>query len=227
MQGPSPGLHVLLRAPVHCRTQRSRLAPQRCNSNADLDHAPISERLQCLRDEVHAWFKFNTKSFQTIFPPVPGHGSKYVSSERLYLWNHYHNLVAVSSIPSKVSQQTIEHEWSPTTSCPSRWPVKLDVLMDPIQNLFAIVYNVNKTTNIYLATLDDGRVHPHASGPALVLGLPGYSNQVKFKCYGRHIGLRRRLRIGTSLLNVQWQLQIWDWQHSTTSNVSLQVYSQK
>jgi hypothetical protein len=94
--------------------------------------------------------------------------------------------------------------------CPSRWPVKLDVLMDPIQNLFAIVYNVNKTTSIYLATLDDGRIHPHTAGPALVLGLPGYSNQAKLKCYGKHIGLRRRLRIGTSLLDVQWQLQIWD-----------------
>ncbi|KAG1843360.1 hypothetical protein DFJ58DRAFT_747905 [Suillus subalutaceus] len=183
-------------------------------SNLD-DHTPISERLQRLRDQAHAWFKFNAYSFQTVISPAfrfPE--SKYVSGEYLYLWNHSSDLVTISPIPSKLSQQDNR----------ARLAAKRDVLMDPAQNLFVIVYDVNNTTNIYLATLDDGRVHPHAAGPALVLGLPeylpGYSTRAKLKCYGRHIALRRRYSYiniaGTS--TVQWQLQIWDWQHSTTSS---------
>ncbi|KAG2077341.1 hypothetical protein BDR04DRAFT_1088325 [Suillus decipiens] len=62
--------------------------------------------------------------------------------------------------------------------------------MDPVQNLFAIAYNADKTTYIYLAALDDGHVHPHAAGPALVLELPeSYLIDGDLKCYGRHIAL--------------------------------------
>lgn len=96
--------------------------------------------------------------------------------------------------------------------------------MDPAQNLFAIMYTVYEMTYIYLATLDDGCVHPHAAGPALVLELPGSEWQSKLQCYGRHIAVWREFYTGgveTSwpfASDRVWQLQIWDWQHSTTSS---------
>ncbi|KAG1775169.1 hypothetical protein EV702DRAFT_1269530, partial [Suillus placidus] len=96
-----------------------RLLP---TSNTD-DHTPISERLQCLRDQAHAWFKFNAYPFQTVtLPEIPFPGPKYVTGEHLYLWNSYNDSVTVSPIPSKLEQRTTEHNWSPRTLCPFPFP---------------------------------------------------------------------------------------------------------
>ncbi|KAG1787093.1 uncharacterized protein HD556DRAFT_1411248, partial [Suillus plorans] len=141
---------------------------------------------------------------------------KYVTGgEHLYLWNYHDNLVTISSI---LSQRTIEHHWSPRTLCPFTMAEKRNVLMDPAQNLFAITYGVGEMAYIYLATLDDGCVHPHAAGPALVLESPVvHERQVRLQCYGRHIASSRRFCTrGVGTPSLMWQLQIWDWQHSTT-----------
>ncbi|KAG2107415.1 uncharacterized protein F5147DRAFT_204935 [Suillus discolor] len=188
------------------------------------DRTPISKRLQRLRDEAHAWLKFDAYSFQTVTPPIPfGMILQYCTGEHMYVWNRHNNLITIIPIPSKLSQRTIEHRWSPGTLCPFPSAARWNGLMDPAQNLLAVRYTVGKITYIYLATLDNGCVHPHAAGPALVLELPGhyYEREAKFKCYERHIALWRKFctdKVGTSLPLKTWQLQIWDWQHSTTSS---------
>ncbi|KAG1819889.1 hypothetical protein EV424DRAFT_1644674 [Suillus variegatus] len=138
-----------------------------------VDHTPISERLQCMRDKAHAWFKFNAYAFQTGILPIPFPIPRYFTGEHLYSWIHHSDLVTISPIPSKLPQQTIEHEWSPRTLCPLIFPRRVKyILMDPAQNLFGIMYIVdNMAYRIYLATLDGGHVHPHAAGPALDLEL--------------------------------------------------------
>ncbi|KAG2107448.1 uncharacterized protein F5147DRAFT_205841 [Suillus discolor] len=185
------------------------------------DRTPISKRLQRLRDKAHAWLKFDAYAFQIVIPSVSVAAMQtYVTGgEHFYLWNYYDNLVTISSI---LSQRTIEHHWSPRTLCPFPMAERRDVLMDPAQNLFAITYGVDRMTYIYLATLDDGCVHPHAAGPALVLESPVHEWQVKLQCYGRHIGLSRRFCTrGVGTPSLMWQLQIWDWQHSTTLSTVL------
>ncbi|KAG1819887.1 hypothetical protein EV424DRAFT_916548 [Suillus variegatus] len=188
-----------------------------------VDHTPISERLQRLRDKAHAWLKFNAFAFQTGTLPIPFPNSRCFTGEHLYSWIHHSDLVTISPIPSKLPQQTIEHEWSPKTLCPSIFTQRVKyILMDPAQNLFGIMYIVdNMAYRIYLTTLDDGHVHTYAAGPALDLELSVYAFDVKLECYGRHIALWRDCE--TSRFSQTWHLQIWDWQHSTTSSVSLQA----
>jgi hypothetical protein len=100
--------------------------------------------------------------------------------------------------------------------------------MDPTQNLIAVVYSVHdETAYIELRALDGDCVHPRAAGPRLiVLGPPGH-NETRFattrtelKGFGRHIALRRSLLVSRveTWASEMWQLQIWDWRHSTTSN---------
>ncbi|KAG1842929.1 hypothetical protein C8R48DRAFT_36064 [Suillus tomentosus] len=202
-------------------------------SNTD-DHTPIHKRLQRLRDKAHAWLKFDAYAFQTVTLPILFGDSlqyclQYCTGEHLYVWNHHNNLIAISPIPFKLSQQTIEHHWSPRTLCPFPRAARWDGLMDPAQNLLAVRYSVDEVTYIYLATLDDGCVHPHAAGPALDLELPGLEREAKFKCYERYIALWREYstdEVATSLPMTPlpwktWELHIWDWQHSTTLYVSL------
>ncbi|KAG2107414.1 uncharacterized protein F5147DRAFT_697168 [Suillus discolor] len=188
------------------------------------DRTPIStgKRLQRLRDKAHAWLKFDAYTFQTVIPSTSlDDRQQYVTGgEHFYLWNYYDNLVAISPIPSKLSQRTIERHWSPRL-CPFPGAERRIALMDPAQNLFAIAYTFHERTYIYLATLDDGCVHPHAAGPALVLETPVYEWETKFQCYGRHIALSREFYRGVEVSDHVWQLQIWDWQHSTTLSVSL------
>ncbi|KAG1786079.1 uncharacterized protein HD556DRAFT_1417334 [Suillus plorans] len=197
-------------------------------SNTD-DHTPIYKRLQRLRDKAHAWLKFDAYAFQTVIPSISFSGiQKYITGEHFYMWNYHDNLVAISPIPSNLlSQRTIEHHWSPRTLCPFPGAERRIVLMDPAQNLFAIAYTFHGMTYIYLATLDDGCVHPHAAGPALVLDTPVYEWETKFQCYGRHIALWREFythEVGVLWpSDCVWQLQIWDWQHSTTLSSVLNI----
>ncbi|KAG1804422.1 uncharacterized protein BJ212DRAFT_898117 [Suillus subaureus] len=125
----------------------------------------------------------------------------------------------VKPILPKPSQRTIERNWSPGTLCTVPNSTNLCVLMDPAQNLIAVVYFDDETLFINLRALVDDSFHPQAAGPILFLSeLPGYDNDVdsesvKLKVMGRHIALQ----LAASNCDT-WQLQIWDWQRSTTSD---------
>jgi hypothetical protein len=116
--------------------------------------------------------------------------------------------------------------------------------MDPAQNLIAIAYcviqfpdeNIDTLEHderffIELGALDGDGVHPKAAGRTLYLSeLPGregsrfLTESLKLEGMGKHIALRRALTCddsGVSLPEEIWSLHIWDWQESTTSNVSL------
>ncbi|KAG2135585.1 hypothetical protein BD769DRAFT_1385473 [Suillus cothurnatus] len=187
----------------------------------------ISERLRLLRDRSHAWFKFDLHSFKTIsFPTEMCDERKAVIDGHLSLWDRNTDLAWIIPIVPKRSQQTFTREWSPGTLCPVRYSD--GVFMDPTQNLIAVVYSVHdETAYIDLRALDGDCVHPRAAGPRLiVLGPPGH-NETRFattrtelKGFGRHIALRRSLLVSRveTWASEMWQLQIWDWRHSTTSN---------
>lgn len=107
------------------------------------------------------------------------------------------------------------------------------MFLDPAQNLKAVVYKADRETlSIDLGTLDCDSDHPQAAGRTLYLsGPPGYDDNrvqttsAKLRGCGRHIALQRSIEVlidhgGINYENM-WQLQIWDWKHSTISNVSL------
>jgi hypothetical protein len=119
-----------------------------------------------------------------------------------------------------------------------------DVLMDPAQNLIAVAYATvddhfewdDERIYIDLGTLDGGGIHPQAVGRTLFRSeLSGIQSsdcistdlgKLKLKCFGRHIALWRSLTITCEYFDERlWELQIWDWQHSTTSSV--RILSQK
>ncbi|KAG2073768.1 hypothetical protein BDR04DRAFT_1141054 [Suillus decipiens] len=191
------------------------------------DRTAISERLRLLRDRSHAWFKFDSHSFKTItFPIEMCDERKTIIDGHFSLWDKNTDLAWIIPIVPKRSQQTFAREWSPGTLCPVRYSD--DVFMDPTQNLIAVAYFIDdETTYINLRALDGDSVHPQAAGPKLILsGSPGYDGNrftttcTELKGFGKHIALRRSLlisRIETWPLKM-WQLQIWDWRHSTTSN---------
>jgi hypothetical protein len=111
--------------------------------------------------------------------------------------------------------------------------------MDPAQNLKAVVYRINhesdETLYVDLEALDCDSAHPNASGRTLYLsGLPGYNDNrvqttsAKLRGFGRHIALQRSVEVavdhGVEIYHENmWQLQIWDWQRSTTSNSVLSI----
>ncbi|KAG1775538.1 hypothetical protein EV702DRAFT_1117320 [Suillus placidus] len=100
--------------------------------------------------------------------------------------------------------------------------------MDPAQNrLIAIGYHTTDHHHhspdcseslfyIDLKALDGDSVRPQVAGQTLFLSelRECQGHTLKLQGFGRHIALQRVLRD-------MWWLQIWDWQHSTTSNVSL------
>ncbi|KAG1831912.1 hypothetical protein DFJ58DRAFT_244014 [Suillus subalutaceus] len=86
-----------------------------------------------------------------------------------------------------------------------------------------LVHVVDETLYIDLRALNGDGVHPQAAGQRLFLSvLQGYDEDrldteiANLRDFGRHIALLRK-----SLSFHTWQLQIWDWQHSTTSNCFL------
>ncbi|KAG1719281.1 hypothetical protein EDB19DRAFT_2030440 [Suillus lakei] len=188
------------------------------------NHTPISERLQLLRDKAHAWFKFNLHSFEIVtIPKEPFYVDEIVTHGHLCLWND--DLAVIIPILPKPSQHTVEHDqWQRTLSSVTSVPhsYKLDVFMDPAQNLIAVAHVVDEIIYIDIRTLDDDGVHPRAAGRRLFLSvLRGYeehdmNDSTNLQVFGRHIAFRR-----TSLSFDCWQLQIWDWQHSMTSNCFL------
>ncbi|KAG2357744.1 hypothetical protein BDR07DRAFT_349808 [Suillus spraguei] len=94
--------------------------------------------------------------------------------------------------------------------------------MDPVQNLIATAYVVtdqsnDKTVYIELRDLGSDGVHPKATGP---VSLPRLENNfmmtgAKIKGFGSYIALQSSF---ISQCDITWQLNIWNWQHSTTSN---------
>ncbi|KAG2121426.1 hypothetical protein DEU56DRAFT_927422 [Suillus clintonianus] len=203
------------------------------------DHTPTSERLQLLRDRAHAWFKVDFHSSETVFiPEVPGYVDKFVADGHLYLWDAHEDKAAIIPILPKPSQQRIKRNWSPGTLRPLHIPAaNLDVLMDPAQNLIASAYVIyvdnaepghlaRETLHVDLIPLD-GSIPLQAAGRTLI-GLPENENEItrtsmaKLKDYGKYIALYRKVEVySTSELYTscpRWKLQIWDRQHSTTSN---------
>ncbi|KAG0700155.1 hypothetical protein DFH29DRAFT_1001334 [Suillus ampliporus] len=196
------------------------------------DRTPIYERLRVLRDKAHAWWKFDIDSFETFpLPETVTYSSLSIDYGHLFMWTHFHDLVRIAPILPKPSQQVIECNWSVRSLCPFPHPKVIHVFMDPPQNLFVIAYLVpvvglrNKTLCIDIRALDSSCVHPKAAGLTVFPSLPvGYEDSyietkvVNLKGFGSHIALWRFLRVsraGTHYEDV-WELQVWDWQHSTT-----------
>jgi hypothetical protein len=117
--------------------------------------------------------------------------------------------------------------------------------MDPTQNLIAVAhYSIpdlhhllsgSVSIDVDLWALDRGGVHPQAAGPKLFLSERlGYKSgdsmtqRLKLKGLGRHIALwcsltswRPNANGSVDMFKRTWLLQIWDWQHSTVSSVSI------
>ncbi|KAG2035066.1 hypothetical protein BDR03DRAFT_963621 [Suillus americanus] len=204
------------------------------------NHTPTSARLQALRDRTHAWFKFDMHSFKTISLPEDLYAKKkLIADGHLCLWDEGGDLATIIPILPNPSQRTFERYWSPGTLCSVLNSAILDVLMDPAQNLIAVVYSVpdeddplelNERISIDLRVLDGDGVHPEAAGRTLFLsGQAGYDDDVdrietmyaKLKSCGRHIALQRTLWVdGTRDHPPEsvWHLQIWNWQNSTISS---------
>ncbi|OJA08870.1 hypothetical protein AZE42_01739 [Rhizopogon vesiculosus] len=210
--------------------------------NADLDnHTSFPERLQLLRNKAQAWFKLdiNRNSFGRFPVPTQYLDSDVVSGElvdgHLCLWYADKDSAAILPVLPKPSQQTIEHDWSPGSLCsvPNG-----DVFMDPAQNLIAVATFDNSDlrssdeVRVVLGALDENGAHPQAAGRVLLqsavleTGYDGFvSAGLKVKGLGRHIAVQRCRMFEHGSTDggakCMWWLQIWDWRHSTTSNVSL------
>jgi hypothetical protein len=208
--------------------------------DTDLDNpTSIAKCLQLLRDKANAWFKFDERPLMTLHVP-----EQFRFSYRSFVGGHYcmwdeeQDLAKIFPILPNPSQRTIERDWSPKSSRSVPNAQTFSVFMDPVQNLVAIAYAItdddlqsgDESFYIDLRTLDVDGVHPRAAGPKLFLsGLPGGENSelitqsMKLEGLGRHIAFRRSLTVSDeedSTYEDVWALQIWDWQHSMTSNVS-------
>ncbi|KAG2138328.1 hypothetical protein DEU56DRAFT_912485 [Suillus clintonianus] len=192
------------------------------------NHTPVSERLQLLRDEAHAWFKVDIHSFETVFiPDELDFSQKNFASGHLYVCDRDEDSAVIMPILPKPPQQSIQRNWSPGTLRSVPNSTNLNVLMDLAQNLIAVVYIVDdERLHVDLRALESDRVHPQAVGQTLFMSeLPRADDNLiettgaKIKCFGRHIAVLRCLFVVSSTLSYKmWQLQIWDWQHSTESN---------
>ncbi|KAG1720374.1 hypothetical protein EDB19DRAFT_574829 [Suillus lakei] len=200
------------------------------------NHTSISQRLQLLRDRAHAWFKLDVHHCATISIPeqfLHAKSSGWVANGHLCLWDGHQDSATVFQILPKASQQqTVRRDPSTRRLHLDPHAQSCDVFIDPAQNLIAIAYTITdghlesgyETFCIDLEALDGGGIHPQATGQTLFLSqLPGYENSsietdlhhFKLKGSGRHIAFWRSVEIdGIHNLSV---LQIWDWQHSTTS----------
>jgi len=212
--------------------------------NAGLDnYIPISKRLQLLRDNAQAWFRFNIHldCSKTISMPEHFHYIEILSlfDGHLCLQDVANDKVEIFPILPKPSQQMIKRDWS--TEPPSYPNVyTANVFMDPAQNLIATAYHPDLRLKsgdefyIDLGVLDGDGDHPQAAGRILFPSpLLGRGNKCiestsdicwKLGGLGRHIAIRCTLLFnpnhdGTMCEAIRW-LQIWDWQHSATSNVS-------
>ncbi|KAG1804788.1 uncharacterized protein HD556DRAFT_1326314 [Suillus plorans] len=192
---------------------------------------PVSKRLQLLRDKAHAWFKVDPYSFETVSLPKNMYSDEKVVADRhIYLWDQEEDQAAIIPILPRPLQKTVKRNWSAGTLLSVPNSDNLDVFMDPAQNLIAIAYSVtdatlesnDETLYIDLGALDKDGIHPQAAGRTLFLSvLPASKDKcfvtesAKLKGFRRHIALRRSFAYP---FEEMWQLDIWDWQHSATSN---------
>ncbi|KAG2156197.1 hypothetical protein DEU56DRAFT_906368 [Suillus clintonianus] len=201
------------------------------------NYTPISKRLQLLRDKTRAWFKFDINSVETVSIPDQFYdGRLSLADGHLCLYNRDEDSAKIFPILPKPSQQTIERGFSPRSLCLVPNTDIIDVFMDPAQNLIAIAYVITEGVCqpggvrffIELNALDGGGVHPQAAGRTLFMSGPPQCENIRFeinsgklKGFGRRIALWCSLRFngaGSYTFNrTMWWLQIWDWQHSTTS----------
>ncbi|KAG1814697.1 uncharacterized protein BJ212DRAFT_347695 [Suillus subaureus] len=203
-------------------------------------YVSFSKRLQFLRDKAHAWFKFDIHSFEAISIPAQFCTGSEVTIANGYacFWKPTMYLCKIFPMLPKALQQTIERDFSPDSLCsvPKQKQSDFDVLnvfIDPVQNLLAIAYvtvirNGNMVYDeeyyIDLIALDGDGTHPQAAGRTLFLSdLPTRENFItkstKIEGFGRYIALRLfDDQSRTPAFTSRWWLQIWDWQHSTTSN---------
>ncbi|KAG2131774.1 hypothetical protein DEU56DRAFT_450203 [Suillus clintonianus] len=212
------------------------------DTNPD-NHIPISQRLQLLRNRAHAWFRLDVNTCTTIFLPDQfrnsGTSSIRVANRHLCLWDISDNSAAILPILPDASQQTIERDCSPMLLHLDPDAHTFDMFMDPAQNLIAVAYAVTdhdpnwgdaEMFCIDLRALDGGGYHPRAVGHTLFLSeLTGYEepvietdpDNVKLKGFGKHIAFWRTLQVNDANADFHhlWELQIWDWQHSTSSCV--------
>ncbi|KAG2129476.1 hypothetical protein DEU56DRAFT_982337 [Suillus clintonianus] len=207
----------------------------------------ISRRLQLLRNRAHAWFRLDVNTCTTIFLPDQfrnsGTPSIRVANRHLCLWDNSEKSATILPILPDASQQTIERDCYPRSLYSGPYAHTFEVFMDPAQNLIAVVHagtGYDPIANwgyaemfcIDLRALDGGGYHPQAAGHTLVLSeLPGCEepvvepepDNVKLKGFGKHIALWRTLQVNdvNDGFCHRWALQIWDWQHSTTSSCVL------
>ncbi|KAG1851970.1 hypothetical protein F4604DRAFT_1303676 [Suillus subluteus] len=202
------------------------------------DHIPVSERLQLLRKNTRAWSKFDLRSFEIISIPetFQTFTATYITNGHACFWNPFIDSVRIFPILPRPSQKTIERNFSPGSLCLFPNHSNIDIFMDAAQNLLAIAcavrddnYPSDEDSYIELLTLDGGSVHPQAAGPILFMSslwLPRSRENFETPCsklegFGRHIAFLRfePLFAGTdSSFAFKWRLDIWDWQHSTSSN---------
>ncbi|KAG1751112.1 hypothetical protein EDB19DRAFT_1274303 [Suillus lakei] len=208
------------------------------------NHISIFQRLQLLRDRAHAWFELDFYPCATISIPKQFHcmrrSSRRVANGHLCLWRNRADSAMVFPILPKASQQTIKRDWSPSSLRSDPNAHIFDVFMDPAQNLIAVAYAItvdhlqsgNENFYFEIGALDGGDIYPQAAGQIFFLSeLPGYEdsfietdpNNIKLKGFGRHIAFWRTLHINDFNADIHdlWELQIWDWQCSATSSVSL------
>ncbi|KAG2141155.1 uncharacterized protein EDB93DRAFT_639967 [Suillus bovinus] len=123
-----------------------------------------------------------------------------MADRHLYLYQN--DWATIIPILPKPSQRSIERNWHPGMMSKVPDSINLCTFMDPAQNLFAVAYvdQIHETFFIDLTTLDNGSFHPQAAGPTLYIALQRASSEHR-----------------------RWQLQIWDWQHSTTSDSVLRI----
>ena len=211
------------------------------NMNVDT-HTTIATRLQLLRDKAYAWLNLDNRSFKTISVPRQAQmARKIVTDGYICLWessreegDNEPDTLRVFPVLHEPSKRTIERDWSPRRfpSVPNTHITS--IFMDPVQNLIAIAYSIRDDTpqsddesfyNFYidLGTLHGDGVHPEAAGPMLFPTSKMPHDNGGVKGLGRHIALWRCPRVTGEIDNTYkgiWSLQIWDWQNSTTSNVS-------
>ncbi|KAG1804392.1 uncharacterized protein BJ212DRAFT_896249 [Suillus subaureus] len=200
------------------------------------DLTPVSQRLQLLRDRAHAWFKFDLHSFKTIsIPNIRSGHETFFNDGHFYFWDNMENSATIIPVLPKPSQQIIKRKWSPEALCLVPHSFNRKVFIDPGQNLIVMLYSPDydfETFYIDLRALDSGGIHPQAAGRELFLSdLPEDDDDLiettgtSLKGCGKHFALRRECV--TSVEDEDGEgisrehmlhLQIWDWQHSTTSS---------
>ncbi|KIK35625.1 hypothetical protein CY34DRAFT_16904 [Suillus luteus UH-Slu-Lm8-n1] len=194
-------------------------------SNTDND-IPVSERLQLLRDKAHAWFKVDIHSSKAVL--MKRTLRYWVAGGHVCSWYPLEDTARIFPILPEPSQRSFQRNWPPGTLCSVPHSENLDIIMDLAQNLIAVAYivdNDNERVYINLGTLDGDEVHPQAAGERLFLSddmrNPFHeTTSVVLKSFGRHIALSHNVPLydNENPFGGKWQLQVWDWKHSTTSS---------